>query len=67
MFFVLMTSGTLFSLNSMIFYCLFYHVRNVIQTCELIEADGKMPQSCEAGNLLYFSQTVAMKVHHLEI
>lgn len=49
------------------FYCHFYHVRNVIQACELIEADGKMTQSCEAGNLLYFTQTVAMKVQHLDI
>lgn len=47
--------------------CDFYHVRNVIQACELIKADGKMPQSCEAGNLLYFTQTVTMKVQHLEI
>lgn len=44
-----------------------YHMRNVIQTCELIEADAKMPQLCEAGNLLYFIQTVAMKVQHLNI
>lgn len=42
-------------------------MRNVIQVCELIEADGKMPQTCEAGNLLYFTQTVAMKVQHLEV
>ncbi len=42
-------------------------MRNVIQACELIEADGKMPQSCEVGNLLYFTQTVAMKVQHLEM
>lgn len=41
-------------------------MRNVIQVCELIEADGKAPQSCEAGNLLYFTQTVAMKVQHLD-
>lgn len=44
-----------------------YHVRNVIQTCELIEADIKMPQCCEAGNVLYFIQTVAMKVQHLNV
>lgn len=50
-----------------IIHCSFYHVRNVIQTGELIGADGKMPQCFEAGNLLYFTQTVAVKVHHLEI
>lgn len=44
-----------------------YHMRNVIQMCELIEADVKMPQRREAGNLLYFIQTVAMKVQHLNI
>lgn len=33
---------------------------------ELIGADGKMPQCFEAGNLLYFTQTVAVKVHHLD-
>lgn len=42
-------------------------MRNFIKACELVEADGKMPQSCEAGNLLYFAQTVAMKVEYLEI
>ena len=35
--------------------------------CELVEADGQMPQSCEVGNLLYFAQTVAMKVQHLDV
>lgn len=54
-------------LNNNIFYGYFYHVWNVIQACEFIEADGKMPQSCEAGNLLNFTQTVAMKIQHLEI
>lgn len=44
-----------------------YHMRNVIQMCELIEADVKMPQRREAGNRLYFIQTVAMKVQHLNI
>lgn len=48
-------------------FCYFYHVRNVIQTCELIEADGQMPQSCKAGNLLNLAQTVTMKVQHLKI
>lgn len=42
-------------------------MRNAIQMCELIEADVKMPQRREAGNLLYFIQTVAMKVQHLNI
>lgn len=40
-------------------------MRNAIQMCELVEADDKMPQRREAGNLLYFTQTVAMKVQHL--
>lgn len=44
-----------------------YHIRNRIQMCDLIEADDKMPQCREAGNLLYFTQTVAMKVQHLNI
>lgn len=44
-----------------------YHVRNVIQACERIEADVKMPQCCEAGDGLYFIQTVAMKVQHLNV
>lgn len=35
--------------------------------CDLIEADDKMPQCREAGNLLYFTQAVAMKVQHLNI
>lgn len=42
-------------------------MRNVIKVRELIEADSKMPQSREAGNLLYVAQAVAMKVKHLEI
>lgn len=46
-------------------YC--NHVRNVIEARECIEAYGKMPQSCEAGNLLYLAQTVAMKIQYLEI
>ena len=44
-----------------------HHVRNVTEACELIEADGEMPQSREAGNLLYLAQTVPMKVQYLEI
>ncbi len=59
-----MTLETLFDFSSMI---IFYHVRNVIKTCESIETDGKTPQGCEAGNLLYFTQTVAMKIQHLQI
>lgn len=44
-----------------------YHVRNIIKACELVEADGEMPQSFEAGNLFYLAQTVAMKVEYLRI
>lgn len=40
-------------------------MRNAIHVCELIEADVKMAQRREAGNLLYFIQTVAVKVQHL--
>ena len=56
-----------FKLNSMFSYHHSHHVRNVIEACELIAADGEMPQSREAGNLLYLAQTVPMKVQYLEI
>lgn len=42
-------------------------MRKVIQTGELIEADVKMSQHCEAGKVLYFIQPMAMKVQHLNI
>lgn len=41
-------------------------MRDVIQTSEIIKANVKMSQGCEPGNLLYFIQTVAMKVQHLK-
>lgn len=43
-----------------------YHMTNVIQTSELVEADGQMSQSCQNGNLLHLAQTVTMEVQHLQ-
>lgn len=55
-----------FELNVIIYCHHSYHVRNIIKPCELIEADGEMPQSCEAGNLPYLTQAVVMEVEYLD-
>lgn len=44
-----------------------YHVRNVVEARELVEAESEMPQSCETGNPLHPAQTVTVKVEHLDI
>lgn len=54
------------NLGTRLFEHRFYHVTNVIQASELVEADGQVPQSCQTGNLLHLTQTVAMKVQHLQ-
>lgn len=53
------------ALNQLLNYI--YHVGNVIEACELVEADCEMSQCCEAGNLFHFTQTVVMKVKHLQV
>lgn len=39
-----------------------HHVRDVLQVCELVEADGEMTQRGQAGDLLQLTQTVAMEI-----
>lgn len=50
-----------------ILYCHIYHVRKVVKVCELVEADGEMCQSSETGNFFNFTQTVVVKVNHLQV
>ena len=41
------------------------HVGDVVQPCDLVEADGQVTQGAEAGEHLQFGQTAAMQVQHL--
>lgn len=55
----------IFLLNRSAFLRRSHHMRNVIQTRELIEADVEMAQLREAAQLLHSIQTVAVKAQHL--
>lgn len=43
-----------------------HQMRDVIQLCELIEADGQVAERCQTRDLFQFTQTVTVEVQHLD-
>lgn len=43
-----------------------HQMGDVIQLCELIEADGQVAERCQTRDLFQFTQTVTVEIQHLD-